>query len=404
MRIAVVDPFSGASGDMLLGALLDCGLDLELLRTELASRLELEGYEMVAERVVRQGLAGTKLHVRATETQPSRDWIVIRDLIGSSALPPRVREQALAIFERLAEAEARVHGVPIEQVHFHEVGGVDALIDIVGFVLGLDLLSIEAVASGPLPLSRGWVESAHGRLPVPAPATAALLATGRVPTVAVDVEAELVTPTGAAILVTLAQFTWPAFRPERVGYGFGTCELPWPNALRLWIGEASSPLDSSEEGELLLQTNLDDLPPQFIEPLMDRLFAAGALDVYLTPIVMKRSRPAVEVSVICRAQDRPALQEVLFHHSTTFGVRAIALHRTKLARALVPITTRWGDVQVKLKIFAGRVTDAVPEYRDCLAIHERTGVPIREIWTEVRQLAAAWVGMSAQAVTARESR
>jgi uncharacterized protein (TIGR00299 family) protein len=285
-----------------------------------------------------------------------------------------VKERALAVFRRLAEAEASVHGVPLESVHFHEVGAVDSIVDVVGVVWGFELLGVEEITCGPLPLSRGWVESAHGRLPVPAPATALLLAQAGAPLVPLDIEAELVTPTGAALLIELARFVRPAFLPERVGYGFGTRELPWPNALRLWIGEAFAVPSRLDEAELLLEANLDDMNPQFIEPLVDQLFAAGALDVYLTPIVMKRSRPAVIVSAICRASNRPLLERVLFEHSTTFGVRAIPIERTKLARRSVAVATRWGEVAVKLKIVHDRIVDAVPEYRDCSAIHQRTGV------------------------------
>ncbi|GBD22081.1 hypothetical protein HRbin28_02555 [bacterium HR28] len=404
MRIAVIDPFSGASGDMLLGALVDVGLAVEELSAQLAATLDLEGYRIVAEPVVRHGLRGTQVRVLVEEPQPARHWNDLRALLVSSALPPRVRQRALAVFQRLAEAEAHVHGVPVEQVHFHEVGAVDSIVDIVGVIWGFELLGVEEIACGPLPMSRGWVETAHGRLPVPAPATAALLASAAVPTVPIDIDAELVTPTGAALLVTLARFQWPPFRPERVGYGFGARELPWPNALRLWLGEASVVPPRPDEAELLLQTNLDDMNPQFVEPLVDRLFAAGALDVYLTPIVMKRSRPAVEVNVICRATDRPELERILFEHSTTFGVRALPIERRKLERRLVSIATRWGEVSVKLKIFGERVVDAVPEYRDCLAIHQRTGLPIHEIWSEARRLAEPLIGQRVppEDLTARE--
>lgn len=392
MRVAVIDPFSGASGDMLLGALIDVGLAVDEVAMRLAASLDLAGYRIVAETVVRQGLRGTRVQVAVESDQPSRDWAEIRTLLHESALPPRVKERALTVFQRLAEAEARVHGVPVERVHFHEVGAVDSIVDIVGVVWGFELLGVEAIACGPLPLSRGWVETAHGKLPVPAPATAALLAEAAVPTVPLDIEAELVTPTGAALLVTLARFERPAFRPERVGYGFGARELPWPNALRLWIGEATSLPPEPEPAELLLQANLDDMNPQFVEPLIERLFAAGALDVYLTPIVMKRSRPAVEVSVICRASDRPRIEQVFFEHSTTFGVRAVPLDRTKLERRIVRVATRWGEISVKLKILGDRIIDAVPEYRDCLAVHESTGIPIREVWDEAHRIAGAWIG------------
>lgn len=241
MRMAFFDPFSGASGDMILGALVDAGLSLDDLRADLQA-IDLQGYEIVADRVIRHGITGCHVDVRADDDHPARDWAEIQDLLRSSRLTGEVKEHALAIFSQLANAEAEVHGVPVATVHFHEVGGVDAIVDICGAVIGLARLGIERVYCGPLRLGTGTVMTQHGLLPVPAPATAELLAEARAPIAPPhsrmdEVPFELLTPTGAAILTTLATFSRPAFTPTAIGYGFGRKELPWPNALRVWLGD-----------------------------------------------------------------------------------------------------------------------------------------------------------------------
>ncbi|HEU5423516.1 MAG TPA: nickel pincer cofactor biosynthesis protein LarC [Nitrolancea sp.] len=395
MPVAYFDPFSGASGDMILGALVDAGLALDDLLGMLAG-LDLSGYELAAERVTQHGVSGTRVSVRVAGEQQARSWRDIRALIERAALPDPVRQHALAVFAALAEAEGRVHGVPADAVHFHEVGAVDSIVDVVGAAAGLQLLGVEAVYCGPLSLGSGFVSTRHGLLPVPAPATAQLLAASGAPTVAREIEAELLTPTGAAVLTRLARFERPALHASAIGYGFGQRELPWPNALRLWLGEldpaAAPPGDDSGPSELLLETNIDDMNPEFYEPLIERLFAAGALDVFLTPIIMKRGRPATQVSVICAAADRAELDRVLIENSSTLGVRALPLDRTKAGRRVEEVVTRWGEVRVKLKIWRGRVLDAVPEYADCLAVAHETGMPIRYIYGEASRIAEAYVG------------
>ncbi len=283
MRIAYFDPFSGASGDMILGALLDAGLAENALRSDLG-KIDLPGYAMTVGRDERKSVTGTRVVVTPAADQPHRFWSDIRTLITDSALDRPVRDAALAIFARLAEAEAGVHGTMPDEVHFHEVGGVDAIVDICGACIGLALLKVEAVFSGPPRLGSGFVRAAHGLLPIPAPATAALLARANAPTAGPDpggesVQAELLTPTGAAILTTLAEFRRPDFAPSAIGYGLGSRDLPWPNALRVWIGEADVTLGGAASGDLLLETNIDDMNPQFFDLLSDRLFAAGAVDV-----------------------------------------------------------------------------------------------------------------------------
>jgi uncharacterized protein (TIGR00299 family) protein len=297
----------------------------------------------------------------------------------------------------LAKAEAHVHGSDIDHVHFHEVGGIDAIVDIVGAAAGLYLLGVERVFSGPPALGRGFANSMHGRIPVPAPATAKLLADANAPSRDADIEAELLTPTGAAILTTLAEFSRPVFSATAIGYGYGRRELPWPNALRIWIGELDEterlPLEQPSLGnELLLETNIDDMNPEHYELLVERLFEAGALDVFLTPIVMKRGRPATKVSAIVKAVDRGSVEQALIENSTTFGVRVLPIERTKAGRDWETVATRWGEVRVKLKIWRGRVVDVAPEYADCVEVARESGAPLRLIYGEAVRIAERFVG------------
>jgi uncharacterized protein (TIGR00299 family) protein len=392
MRIAYFDCFSGASGDMTLGALIDAGGDLERLRAEIA-KLDVGPVEIAAGHASQHGIRGTRVTISAPDTQPARTWREIRGLIERSSLSERARRDALRVFQRLAEAEAHVHGTAVESVHFHEVGAIDAIVDICGAAILLEQLGTVAVYASPLRTGSGFVRSAHGLLPVPAPATAALLADARAPVAppprGVDpVEAELLTPTGAAILTTLATFESPAYRVESTGYGFGQRELPWPNALRVMIGETRA----SEDAELLLETNLDDMSPQYLELLMERLFAAGALDVWFTPIVMKKSRPATMVSLLAPVNRREALESVLIENSTTLGVRRVPIERTKAARRMETVQTRWGDVRVKLRGWNGRVIDVAPEYDDCVRIAREADATLREVWNEAHRIAEVYVG------------
>ncbi|MEA2586513.1 MAG: pyridinium-3,5-bisthiocarboxylic acid mononucleotide nickel chelatase [Thermomicrobiales bacterium] len=396
MRIAYFDPYSGASGDMILGALLDAGLTLEDLRRELA-KLHLTGFDLRAERAAQHGLAGTRVIVDVAADQPARNWATIRSLISDSSLDDGPKAAAQAVFARLAEAEAKVHGTTPEEVHFHEVGGVDAIVDVCGACIGLDRLGVERVFSAPPRLGSGFARSQHGLIPVPGPATAELLARAKTPTLGPipgheSVQAELLTPTGAAILTALASFTRPDFAPSSVGYGFGTKELPWPNALRLWIGETTESETPSDNGEIVIETNIDDMNPQAYELLTERLFAAGALDVWLTPIVMKKGRPATQLSALCPAGKRQAVQAALIENSTTLGVRTTAIDRTKADRRIETVTTRWGDIRVKLRGWDGRVIDVAPEYDDCVRIARTADIPFREIWNEAHRIAEVYVG------------
>jgi len=405
-RIAVFDPFSGASGDMILGALVDAGAPLASIQNAV-SRLGIEGISVTSQLANSGAVRGTRVLVESSGDQPSRDWRTIRLLLEESALAPPVRDAALAVFSELAAAEAEAHGEAIEQVHFHEVGAIDSIVDIVGACAGLEALGVDQVASCPIAVGSGWVHSDHGLLPVPAPATAILLAKQTVPIRPdppdMPQAGELLTPTGAAILGTLATWDVPPYVPSRLGYGFGTRQLPWPNALRVWVGETSR--SSPAEGEeLLLETNIDDMNPQFYEPLSERLFAAGALDVWLTPISMKKGRPGTIVSAIIPADRRVEVERALFVESTTIGVRATPVSRTRAPRRFETVTTRWGDVRLKLRGWDGRVIGAMPEYDDCLRLSRVSGAPIREIWAEANRLGEVfagqrWSGQSTDATT-----
>ncbi|MFN8660379.1 MAG: nickel pincer cofactor biosynthesis protein LarC [Thermomicrobiales bacterium] len=392
-RIIVFDPASGASGDMILGALLDAGAPLSAMQ-EAISRLGIAGVRIRSEAASSGAVRGTRVSIDADPDQPARDWQSIRELLTGSALALPVREAALAVFQSLAEAEAQAHSEPIERVHFHEVGAVDAIADVVGACAGLAALGAERVVSYPVAVGAGWVTASHGTMPVPAPATANLLAARQIPVrpnpPGADTPGELLTPTGAAILGTLAEWRVPTFTPERGGYGFGTKQLPWPNALRVWVGEVDDEADSG--GEFLLETNIDDMNPQFFELLTERLFAAGALDAWLSNATMKKGRPATIVSVIAPAARREAIERTLILESTTIGIRATQISRTRAPRAFRSVATRWGDVQLKLRGWDSRVVSAAPEYDDCLRLSREHGVPIREVWAEANRLGEVFAG------------
>jgi len=379
MIVAYFDCYSGISGDMTLGALVDAGVDPEALRAEVG-KLGLEGYELRFERVERQGISGTHAIVVMDKgiPQPHRHLSHIVSILESSSLSSSVKEGAAGVFRTLAEAEARVHGVEVEQVHFHEVGAVDAIVDVVGSVAGLEMLGVQRIHASSLPNGRGMVKSAHGALPVPAPATLEILARVGAPTKAVDVEAELVTPTGAAILATLATFSQPSMRIKSVGYGFGTRQLPWANALRLWIGEALNDPPDPEETSLI-EANLDDMTPEALGFAMERLLAGGALDVYFTPIQMKKNRPATMLSVIAPVAKERELAAMVVRETSTLGVRMTRTGRLTARRHVETVGTPLGPVRVKVKDFEGK-TSYAPEYEDCAAIARERGISLLEVF------------------------
>lgn len=391
MRIAYFDCFSGISGNMILGALVDAGLDVERLTAELA-HLPISGYALRTEEVRRRGLRGTYVEVEVSEKGVERHLHQIEEIIDGSDLPKAVKSRSQAIFRRLAEAEARVHGMPIDHVHFHEVGAMDAIVDVVGAAVGLWLLGIKRVYASPVHVGCGTVTCAHGTLPVPAPATQELLR--GVPIYGRDVEAELVTPTGAAILTTLVEEFGgaPPMQVQQVGYGAGSRDLPLPNLLRVSIGETTEEVEGYEEDVVtVIETNIDDMNPQLFEHVMDRLFDAGALDVFLTPIQMKGSRPGVQLTVLLAEERVADALGVLFAETTTIGVRTYPMRRWKLGRERIVVETRYGPIGAKVARRGAAVMNVAPEYRECQRAAEERGVPLKEVYQAALQAARTHV-------------
>jgi uncharacterized protein (TIGR00299 family) protein len=378
MKIAYFEAFAGASGNMILGAILDAGLELERLQEGLRA-LQLTGYTISATKVKKRGIAGTFVDVKVEGPQEERRLPDIERIILESALPERVKTLSLKAFRRLAEAEAKVHNIPVEEVHFHEVGAVDAIVDVVGSILGLELLGVEEVYVSPLHLGYGMVKSAHGLLPVPAPATMELIK--GVPVYGWDVEAELLTPTGAAILTTLAcSFgSPPPFKLEKLGYGAGFWDLPFPNLLRLCIGEKEAH-GYEEDYVTVLEANIDDMNPQWFDHLIERLLEAGALDAYLSPIQMKKGRPGVKLGVIVQEEKLGPVLDAIFRESTTIGVRAYRAKRWKLEREEITVLTQFGEVKVKVARRGGQILNIAPEYEDCRKLAKERGVALKEVY------------------------
>lgn len=391
MRIAYFDCFSGISGNMILGALVDAGLDVERLTAELA-HLPISGYALRAEEVRRRGLRGTYVEVEVSEKGVERHLHQIEEIIDGSDLPKAVKSRSQAIFRRLAEAEARVHGMPIDHVHFHEVGAMDAIVDVVGAAVGLWLLGIKRVYASPVHVGCGTVTCAHGTLPVPAPATQELLR--GVPIYGRDVEAELVTPTGAAILTTMVEEFGgaPPMQVQQVGYGAGSRDLPLPNLLRVSIGETTEEVEGYEEDVVtVIETNIDDMNPQLFEHVMDRLFDAGALDVFLTPIQMKGSRPGVQLTVLLAEERVADALGVLFAETTTIGVRTYPMRRWKLGRERIVVETHYGPIGAKVARRGAAVMNVAPEYRECQRVAEERGVPLKKVYQAALEAARTHV-------------
>ncbi len=384
MRILYIDAFSGASGDMILGALLDLGVPLEELLEPLR-RLPMGPWELKVKRESRHHIHGTRVQVELpVEIHEHRTHAQIRAMLQQAALPQAVRDRSLRIFQELAKAEARIHDRDPEQITFHEVGAVDSIVDIVGAALGFEFLQPERVVVSALALGRGFVHTHHGTLPVPAPATLEILKD--VPVHQGDVEAELVTPTGAAILKEVAhEFGgMPAMMPKKIGYGVGSRELPTrPNLLRMILGESAT---AGWREDWVLEANIDDMNPEFCEHLMERLLEAGALDVGWSPMVMKRGRPGGLLRVLVESRNRDCVSEVILLESTSIGLRAYPVVRQCLERRQEEVEVPWGKVRVKVSSLGGRVINALPEYQDCREVALKSTVPLKEVY--FRALAA----------------
>lgn len=380
MKAAYFDCFSGISGDMTLGALLDAGCSLQLLCSNL-QRLQVPGWQISADKVWKGGISATHVRVATEDTHTHRSLSTILGIIANSDLDKAVKERASAIFTKLGEAEAAVHDVPLEKVHFHEVGAVDAIVDIVGACIGFSELGIEKFVCSPLNVGGGTAKMAHGILPVPAPATARLLVNK--PTYSNGVQKELVTPTGAAIVATLCDSfgPQPAMSVAAVGYGAGDADLEGqPNVLRIMVGEARADEVDAHGGTIrVLEANLDDMNPQIFGYLIEKAMGAGALDVFAAPIYMKKNRPGTLVTILCTPEDEDKFQEMLFAETTTLGVRSHLVERHALPREWVKVITRYGDVRIKVSRVDGQVRHASPEFEDCRKLAEDNKVPLHEV-------------------------
>jgi len=383
MKLAYFDCFSGISGDMTLGALVDAGCSLELLRSGLQG-LQIPGWTISSEKVWKNGMAATFVHVATEDQTKHRSLSAILEMFEKSQLSESVGKNAAAIFRKLGEAEASVHDVALEKIHFHEVGAVDAIVDIVGACIAFDALGIEKFACSPLNVGGGTAKMTHGVLPVPAPATAKLLQ-GK-PTYSNGVQRELVTPTGAAIVSTLCDTfgPQPQMTVSAIGYGAGSMELEGqPNVVRIMIGEAADKVITGFDEEIsVIEANLDDMNPQIYGYFLEKALAAGALDVYTTPVQMKKNRPGTLLTLLCKPQDTNSLMSLVFAETTTFGARTYRAQRRTLPRESVNVHTQFGDVRVKLSRVNGRILHVAPEFDDCRKLAVEKNVSLQRVFNE----------------------
>ncbi|NLN76912.1 MAG: nickel pincer cofactor biosynthesis protein LarC [Armatimonadetes bacterium] len=392
MRIAYFDCFAGISGDMTLGALVDAGADFEALKSELA-KLHIHDFELSSERVMKRGIAACDVMVHTHHHHHhdeghhghshGRSFTDIKHIISESKLSDRVKRDSIAIFATLGEAEAKIHGSTIDSIHFHEVGAVDAIVDIVGACICLELLGIEKLYCSPVPTFTGMVEIAHGRFPLPAPATMEILTSKGAPWRELGIEGEIVTPTGAAIVATLAEGfgSMPAMNIQSTSYGAGKQDFGIPNVLRVVVGETEAAADGESEAVdvVVIETNIDDLSPQIYEVVTDKLFDAGALDVYMTPIVMKKSRPATLLSVICEPRLIDALSRIIFEETTSIGLRIDERKRICLQREIRKVQTEYGTIRMKVASRDGKTLNVQPEFEDCRSAATKLGMPVKRI-------------------------
>jgi len=389
-KVAYFDCFSGCSGDMIIGSFLDAGLDLEVLKKGLAG-LDFYGYQLTAEKVLRLSITATKFNVVLQEENEHahessyhhRGLSEILNIINTGKISDSVKTKSSEIFRKLGEVEAGIHGVPLEEVHFHELGAVDTIIDIVGTVFAIETLKIERIYSSPLAVGSGTVKTAHGVLPVPAPATLQILANAGAPIInappSENPPGELLTPTGALLITSLTTgFKMPNLKVEKVGYGAGNKQFPtWPNVVRIWIGEETG--GGNDDGLVLLETNIDDMNPQIYGYLMERLFAEKAADVWFTPIQMKKNRPAVMLSVLAPSSLEAKFSEIIMKETSTLGIRSRNVSRHVAHREIIEFDSRLGHVRAKIKRFGGETVAITPEYDDCRRLALEHNLPLQEV-------------------------
>jgi uncharacterized protein (TIGR00299 family) protein len=392
MKTAYIDCIAGASGDMLLGALIDAGLPATTLEAELA-KLHLHDFHLHFSKVSKNGFGATKVDVHAHDHAPERHLREIREIIGKSHVSDTVKERAMHVFTRICEVEGGIHGMPVDEVHLHEVGGVDAIVDVVGVLAGFELLKIERIVVSPLPMGRGFVLGAHGQIPLPAPATIALLK--GVPIYGSPIEMELVTPTGAALLVELAD-AWgpmPSMTLQEIGYGAGTRDLIIPNVLRILLGDSSATTPWLTETITVLETHLDNDRGDTIGHAFQRLMAEGALDVVSFPAQMKKDRPAHVIKVLTKPEDADHLESILFEETSTLGIRRTDTRRDALHRHFDTVDTRYGKITVKVAHLPSGGLRATPEYEDCRKAAEQHGASLHAVTHEAEHAAAHKFGI-----------
>ncbi|MYD62137.1 MAG: nickel pincer cofactor biosynthesis protein LarC [Gemmatimonadetes bacterium] len=383
MKVAYFDCFAGISGDMTLGALVDAGLSFSVLKSEL-DKLSVREFTLSQRRVEKHGIAGTKIDVNAREGHVHRHLKDVLEIINNSEISASAKEKAARVFQKLAEAEAKIHGTTIEAVHFHEVGAVDAIVDVVGAIVGLELLEIEAIYASKFRFGSGHTRGAHGAMPVPVPAVVEM--TKGFPSERTDIPYELVTPTGAALLTALASNIGETIqlRTESTGYGAGTRDVEQvPNLLRVEIGELVA--DPRTDLPVLLETNIDDMTPEIYGYLIDRLLEAGARDAFLTSVIMKKGRPGIQLTVLADPNKETELTELIFSETTTLGIRRLPVQRHILERRTDTVQTPYGPIRVKIADIGGkqRIT---PEYDDCARIAREKQVPILDVYKSVNSL------------------
>jgi pyridinium-3,5-bisthiocarboxylic acid mononucleotide nickel chelatase len=386
MKTIYFDCFAGASGDMILGAMVAAGINPDVLAQQL-KLLNVEGFNVQFKLVARAGLGATYAVVETAHEHKHRHLADILKIIDNSALSASVKKRASQIFTRLAEAEARVHNEPIEKVHFHEVGALDAIVDVIGAAICFELLGIERFISSPIHVGSGFVQMEHGQFPVPPPAVAELLK--GVPFYSTEIKGELLTPTGAAIITTVSERygSMPNMESSTVAYGAGTREYNnFPNVLRVFVGETHSD-ETHVERLLMIETNIDDQSPQVLGHVMDQAFELGALDCYFTPVQMKKNRPGILLSILCEQQLKNQMMQLLFKETTTLGVRTSEVERRALERTTVRVETPYGPIDVKVARLNGQVVNEMPEFEQCRRAAKESGVPLKRVEEAVR---VAW--------------
>jgi uncharacterized protein (TIGR00299 family) protein len=404
MKILYYDCFAGISGDMNLGAMIDLGVEVDYLKKQLA-KIPVHGYDLIVERDIRKGISGTRVQVIIDDHHQHihdhdhhhdcghdhhhhNSYREIRQMIAASGLNDEVKALSLAIFAKIAEAEAMIHSKPVDDVHFHEVGAIDSIVDIVGAAICINQLAPDIIQCSTLELGGGTIHCAHGVYPVPAPATAEIIK--NIPVRKGTVDYEATTPTGAAILATCVnEFTDKAdFTILKTGYGIGAKDSTIPNVLRVFLCETASDPETTTIPSFIIECNIDDMNPEFYDYIIDSLFSAGAKDVFITPIIMKKSRPAVKLSILCAPDAENRVNEVLFRETSTIGIRKYSIDKTMLERKIEKVSTRFGEVHVKSAFYQGVCIKSKPEYDDCIKIARSNSIPISQVYHEVEKVLA----------------